>query len=236
MQVDFKPDDNTIECTCMCYNRNGYLCRHAFLVFTYNGVDKIPPRYIKNRWKRDALPKSVHGIKHRLSADTSEETAIRNEVIDTVTQCMDRLRSRPEQLSSFRDELLVIKTRIFGEIPDEPSCNSNRAVLSNFYGHIRSGPDDVVIRPPHAIRRKGRPSERRVVGDREKSINKRNKTARLCSKCKKFVYDHNARTCGRAGSSISSARVASMPSVSSVATPCPVGTDAVPANTDAAEP
>jgi hypothetical protein len=193
----------------MCFTRIGYLCRHVFIVFAYNGINRIPDRYISRRWRRDALPKSVYSIENRYSVDNSEETKLRNDITEIIAQCMDRLRSHPDKLSSLRDELLAVKTRVFDEFPDEPACNRNSAIISNLYGSIRSGADDAVIDPPHFIRRKGRPSEKRMASGREKSVEQRKKSARLCTKCNKHVYDHNARTCDKVAAAKAAAIAAS---------------------------
>ncbi|CAL5375624.1 unnamed protein product [Camellia sinensis] len=42
-----------VRCICSCFNFEGYLCRHALCVLTYNGVEEIPVQYILPRWRKD---------------------------------------------------------------------------------------------------------------------------------------------------------------------------------------
>ncbi|KAK9050668.1 hypothetical protein SSX86_030360, partial [Deinandra increscens subsp. villosa] len=193
-QVDFNPNDNSASCTCMLFGRLGYLCRHIFIVFHFNKVDRIPEQYVLKRWKRDALPKWVHSIDHRYSADNDEESKLRNDIIDMVVCCADRLRSRPDKLISLRDEISAIKDRVFEDIPNDPPCNKKDAVISGFYGKVRSGPDNVPFVPPNA-RHKGSRSDKRLVGAREKAVKQHRKGPRRCNECGKIVYDHDSRNC-----------------------------------------
>ncbi|KAK9080082.1 hypothetical protein SSX86_001757 [Deinandra increscens subsp. villosa] len=163
-QVDFNPNDNSASCTCMLFGRLGYLCRHIFIVFHFNKVDRIPEQYVLKRWKYDALPKWVHSIDHRYSADNDEESKLRNDIIDMVI---------------YRTILLVTK---------------KDAVISGFYGKVRSGPDNVPFVPPNA-RHKGSRSDKRLVGAREKAVKRHKKGPRRCNECGKIVYDHDSRNC-----------------------------------------
>ncbi|KAK9063805.1 hypothetical protein SSX86_017677 [Deinandra increscens subsp. villosa] len=205
-QVKFKPEDNSASCTCLCFTRIGYLCRHIFVVFSYNQVDKIPDRYICKRWRRDALPKHVYRLEHRYSADNSEESNLRNEIIDVVTQCADRLRSNPQRLTMLRDDLLTIKDRVFSDVPEEPACNNKDAVISYIFGRTDSGSDGHVLVAPEAVKHKGRHSDARIVGDREQAIEKHKKGKRKCHSCGQF--GHNSRSCAKHTAAIAAAATA----------------------------
>ncbi|KAK9053210.1 hypothetical protein SSX86_029842 [Deinandra increscens subsp. villosa] len=111
-EVKFDPIDKSASCTCMCFTRVGYLCRHIFAVYSFNEVDEIPDRYVLKRWRRGALPKSS-------SSDT-------------------------------------------------------------------------VIVAPEAVKHKGRHSDARIVGEREKAIEQHKKVQRKCTTCGR--PGHNARS------------------------------------------
>ncbi|KAK9050139.1 hypothetical protein SSX86_030891 [Deinandra increscens subsp. villosa] len=129
--VTFNATDNTVSCECMCFTRIGYLCRHIFYVFRFVHVNEIPAQYISARWRKYALPRRVYDIANRYSVDTSEEGVLRNEVTDTVNQCINRLRRQPNLLSSFLTELKDIKSRIFSEVPFNPDINRTPAIISD---------------------------------------------------------------------------------------------------------
>ncbi|KAK9077869.1 hypothetical protein SSX86_006207 [Deinandra increscens subsp. villosa] len=202
-EVKFDPIDKSASCTCLCFTRVGYLCRHIFAVYSFNEVDEIPDRYVLKRWRRGALPKSVYSVDHRYSADNDEESKLRSEIIDIVTQCADRLRSRPDKLTALRDDLLAMQGRILKDVPVEPACNNKDSVINYFYGSVQSGSDTVIVAPgsdtvlvaPEAVKHKGRHSDARIVGEREKAIEQHKKVQRKCTTCGR--PGHNARSCAK---------------------------------------
>ncbi|KAK9060504.1 hypothetical protein SSX86_021208 [Deinandra increscens subsp. villosa] len=202
-EVKFDPIDKSSSCTCLCFTRVGYLCRHIFAVYSFNEVDEIPDRYVLKRWRRGALPKSVYSVDHRYSADNDEESKLRSEIIDIVTQCADRLRSRPDKLTALRDDLLAMQGRILKDVPVEPACNNKDSVINYFYGSVQSGSDTVIVAPdsdtvlvaPEAVKHKGRHSDARIVGEREKAIEQHKKVQRKCTTCGR--PGHNARSCAK---------------------------------------
>ena len=65
LQVTIDMSDYTVTCVCMGFTRIGYLCRHVFCVFRHHNIERIPLKYVHPRWRRDALPSSVHSIANR---------------------------------------------------------------------------------------------------------------------------------------------------------------------------
>ncbi|KAK9075385.1 hypothetical protein SSX86_003708 [Deinandra increscens subsp. villosa] len=169
-EVIFDMVDRTFECSCMCFTRIGYLCRHVFHVFRSNQIHEIPARYVYARWKRNALPARVHDIANRYSVDNSEAGVLRREIVDVVSQCTDRLRREPERLATLLNQLKDIKKTYFR--------NSS-------------------LQPPQGIRNKGCGTDSRLIGPGEKAIEQFKKGPRMCKKCKKLVYDHDSRNCDK---------------------------------------
>ncbi|KVH88034.1 Zinc finger, PMZ-type [Cynara cardunculus var. scolymus] len=48
--------ENSYDCSCNCFVRNGILCCHALKVMLNDEVDRIPDKYILRRWRRDLVP------------------------------------------------------------------------------------------------------------------------------------------------------------------------------------
>ncbi|KAK9054031.1 hypothetical protein SSX86_025107 [Deinandra increscens subsp. villosa] len=127
----------------------------------------------------------------------------RNEILDTVGLCTDRLRRNPIELSALCDQVKALKIKIFAEVPYDPDCHRTTAVISDLLHVPETGTATLI--PPQSIRTKGCGNEKddnsgkRFVGEREKAITrlKKGKVPRLCGKCKKYVTDHNARTCDK---------------------------------------
>ena len=116
----------------MGFTRIGYLCRHVFSVFRYNKIDHIPQQYLPRRWKRDALPNDVYSLENRYCVDNSDNSILRNEIMEIVCSCADRLRCDTERLSAFVEQLRKIKNDIFVDVPSNPDYNSTSAVIGMF--------------------------------------------------------------------------------------------------------
>lgn len=54
-EVLYNPPEMEVLCICGSFNFKGYLCRHALLVLSQNGVEEIPPQYIIARWRKDIV-------------------------------------------------------------------------------------------------------------------------------------------------------------------------------------
>ncbi|XP_076909882.1 protein FAR1-RELATED SEQUENCE 5-like [Bidens hawaiensis] len=98
--VDFNAHDTTVSCSYMGFTRVGYMCRHAFCMFRYNQVELIPNKYLPARWMRNVLPDRVHDISNNYSAEDDEESVIRRNMFELLTEYADRLRHKPDCLNS----------------------------------------------------------------------------------------------------------------------------------------
>ncbi|KAL9666743.1 hypothetical protein QQ045_001081 [Rhodiola kirilowii] len=54
-QVTADSSTDSFLCTCKLFERVGYQCRHVFAALKYARIEKIPERYVLNRWTRDAI-------------------------------------------------------------------------------------------------------------------------------------------------------------------------------------
>ncbi|KAL2897607.1 Protein FAR-RED ELONGATED HYPOCOTYL 3 [Bienertia sinuspersici] len=53
-QVTYIQNDETITCTCKCFEETGLLCYHAIRILHGNLVKRIPEKYILSRWTKFA--------------------------------------------------------------------------------------------------------------------------------------------------------------------------------------
>ncbi|XP_076950954.1 protein FAR1-RELATED SEQUENCE 5-like [Bidens hawaiensis] len=127
--VDFDAHDTTVSFSCMGFTGVGYMYRHAFCVFRYNEVEMIPDKYLPARWMRNVLPDRVHDISNRYSAEDDEESVIRRNMFELLTECADRLRHKPDSLNSLFVQLKDIKDKVFKEFSFD--CNISFLVLAN---------------------------------------------------------------------------------------------------------
>ncbi|XP_076908804.1 protein FAR1-RELATED SEQUENCE 5-like [Bidens hawaiensis] len=155
-------------------------------------VELIPDKYLPARWMRNVLPERVHDISNRYSAEDDEESVIRRNMFELLTECADQLIHKPDCVNSLLVQLKDIKDKVFKEFPSEPPCNSKRSIICELVGQ----PDtiNVTIKPPTGIRNKGSGTKHQV-GIVEKLLENCNKNPRLCHKCNKYVIDHDSRNC-----------------------------------------
>ncbi|XP_024974727.1 protein FAR1-RELATED SEQUENCE 5-like [Cynara cardunculus var. scolymus] len=66
--------ENSYDCSCNCFVRNGISCRHALKVMLNDEVDKIPDKYILRRWRRDLVPVEWLPAHFRYGESHTEET------------------------------------------------------------------------------------------------------------------------------------------------------------------
>ncbi|KAI3815931.1 hypothetical protein L1987_15615 [Smallanthus sonchifolius] len=85
---------------------------------------------------RGALPKTVYGLANMYTSDNSDMSAKRNDVLDLVTQCMDRLRGHPDRLVSFAQQIREMKVEVFENYPVEGCSNSKSAVIRELVGDV----------------------------------------------------------------------------------------------------
>ncbi|GFQ06794.1 protein far1-related sequence 9 [Phtheirospermum japonicum] len=60
-KVEFDTGSHEVKCTCQYFESVGVLCKHALLVFKQMNVHKIPMRYIKMRWTKNARDRVSFG-------------------------------------------------------------------------------------------------------------------------------------------------------------------------------
>ncbi|KAI3821094.1 hypothetical protein L1987_08651 [Smallanthus sonchifolius] len=85
----------------------------------YKKVEKIPDEYVSRRWIKGVLPKTVYGIANMYASDNSDMSAKRNDVLDLVSQCMDRLRGYLNGFVSFAQQIREMKVEVFENYPVE---------------------------------------------------------------------------------------------------------------------
>lgn len=164
-----------------------------FCVFKSLNVHQIPEQYIMRRWARDALPKELLKSRHRYGQYTSEYDKLSREAISSVEFCVGRMRNQPQLLSTFVENIKKLKSDFIASLPSTSKENDKEERIATLLGV--SIPPEVKIKPPLNIRNKGRPRGRRLVGPREKHVEKRKRQYRLCKKCKEVVNDHDSRNC-----------------------------------------
>ncbi|KAD6796022.1 hypothetical protein E3N88_06918 [Mikania micrantha] len=184
--------DNSVECTCVGFSRIGYLCRHIFCVVRVMKIKEIPDRYVAKCWRRHILPCHVYSISNRLATDDSKESILKNQAMDCVSDCVDKLIGSFQSLSAFVDKMKDMKKSVFDENPGVSNSRKRAVEIEELLGNV----DDttVIFTPPQGIRNEGCGTNRRLVGKGERAIEKSKKTPKLCRSCNQLTF-HDSRNC-----------------------------------------
>ncbi|KAI3697309.1 hypothetical protein L6452_30237 [Arctium lappa] len=190
--VERNYSENTVDCQCKLFIRDGYLCRHALAVLVNDKVDRIPDRYILRRWTTDLIPVQMQSAHVRYKeGDTEKENSIRD-VYTMVDGIISRARNDKSLIDKLRDILRQFKVEVDTKIPyDDPSQQKKDAIQE----HLRVAvPDEVDILPPSGIRNKGCGTGKRLISASEKVQKRSKKPKRKCAKCGQCA-GHDSRNC-----------------------------------------
>ncbi|KAD3640356.1 hypothetical protein E3N88_29579 [Mikania micrantha] len=124
-------------------------------------VNEFKIAMLQKRWRRQILPCRVYSISNRLAAYDSKESMLKNQAMNCVSDCVDKLTGSFESLSAFVDKMKDIKKSVFDENPG-------------------------------GIRNKGFGTNRRLVGQGERAIEKNKKNPGLCRSCNQLTF-HDSR-------------------------------------------
>ncbi|XP_024995247.1 protein FAR1-RELATED SEQUENCE 5-like [Cynara cardunculus var. scolymus] len=156
---------NTVECECILFTRNGYLCRHAFK------IQSAKIRYGEVDAEKD---KSIIDVYSKV-----------DDIISIAWNDKSILTRLEQNLDNFMVD-------IEKEVPyEDPSQQKLDAIRDHLGVSI---PDDVDILPPSGIRNKGCGSGKRLVSVSEKIQSISKKARRKCATCGQRT-GHDSRNC-----------------------------------------
>ncbi|KAL2898229.1 Protein FAR1-RELATED SEQUENCE 5 [Bienertia sinuspersici] len=73
-------ENNSAECTCKMYEREGIPCRHILWVIKEKGLKSLPAAYIKTRWTKAAMNMPMFDLGGNLIEDTTNMEAVKKKV------------------------------------------------------------------------------------------------------------------------------------------------------------
>ncbi|XP_076896916.1 uncharacterized protein LOC143550064 [Bidens hawaiensis] len=154
-------------------------------------IDKIPDHYVSKHWDTYALPNSVYNIESWIRVDNNDKSRTRIEVLNDVHKCLDRIKDQDERHNVSATKIKELKNNIFEEFPYNPNHRNKKAIIEELLQ--QSQPEEVCVTAPKGIRNKCS-GKRRLIGAREKVVEKANKKKRLYGYCGKYA-DHDTRNC-----------------------------------------
>ncbi|KAJ9536489.1 hypothetical protein OSB04_un000326 [Centaurea solstitialis] len=182
--------DGTVTCSCNFFIRNGILCRHALKVLINDGCDSIPDMYILRRWRRDLIPPQWMPARARYGEIDLDIERLLGSAFVIFERMVDKVRNEKLLVEKFVDKLTSMDDELDVVVPVKSTIDRNNETIQELMGV--SDPDDVNIFPPSRIRNKGCGRGKRLVGVRDKAVEKAKKPKRMCRTCQKEV-SHDSR-------------------------------------------
>uniref|UniRef100_A0A7N0TE80 Uncharacterized protein n=1 Tax=Kalanchoe fedtschenkoi TaxID=63787 RepID=A0A7N0TE80_KALFE len=146
-KVFFDSITQKLECSYKLFLRVGYMCRHGFLIWKCEGVDRIPSYYVLNRWSKHVTYDTSTGCSGRaLIVDTCIDSSenIVSQLWIEFRRCLSIAGSDYFKLSEL---LETIKGAIAGFTKDSStSVASKFSVIGSLIGSSR--PTKVLIYTP----------------------------------------------------------------------------------------
>ncbi|KAK9675756.1 hypothetical protein RND81_11G028600 [Saponaria officinalis] len=185
--------ENKFMCSCKIFERFGVLCRHIMWVLKDKGFEEIPPDYLLSRWSKNASCRPIFNVSGTLlladcaSIDTRQHkiSELWSEVFKSVSLVEDDEDNTEGLLSilqSFNEKIMITR-----------SANKSQRNKTEIEILIGSKiPDEAIILPPKQSKNKG--SGRRMMSDKEKSIQEHQRPLRKCNACGQMA-NHDKRNC-----------------------------------------
>ncbi|XP_019157553.1 PREDICTED: protein FAR1-RELATED SEQUENCE 5-like [Ipomoea nil] len=183
-------NDHEAKCSCKMFEMVGQLYIHIFVVF--RDLEKIPLKYVVNRWTKDASLKAsfeIDGVIYDQNRPKDEKKMLLNKLWYDVHCCIDLAGSNMEQLDAFSQVINEQKQlQMSGKEKLSPQ-HSRKTVIESFCGSIEIS--EINILPPKHAKNKG--SGKRIKSSNELAMEK--EKSRRCNFCGVRGDQHDTRTC-----------------------------------------
>lgn len=193
--VTFNISETKVTCTCLLFESEGILCRHALKVFLMCGILELPSYYMLERWTRNAKSRDVYDQETVMQPDWKKSATLRyNDLCRRAIKCAEDGATSAEVY----DMAVSAIERCWKEIGEAKKIEARNAQLSALLtGGIQEDSIDEGSQVDHPTipLKLDDPQYMVATGPNltsEGALEKR-KVAKTCSVCK--GHDHNKRKC-----------------------------------------
>ncbi|XP_019164304.1 PREDICTED: protein FAR1-RELATED SEQUENCE 5-like [Ipomoea nil] len=183
-------NDHEAKCSCKMFEMVGLLCKHIFVVF--RDLEKIPLKYVVNRWTKDASLKAtfeIDGVIYDQNGPKDEKKMLLNKVWSDIHCCMDLAGSNMERLAAFSQVINEQKQLLLSGKEKLSPQHNRRIVIESYCGSTEIS--EINILPPKHAKNKG--SGKRIKSSKELAMEK--EEGRRCNFCGVRGDHHDTRTC-----------------------------------------
>ncbi|XP_014503275.1 protein FAR-RED IMPAIRED RESPONSE 1-like [Vigna radiata var. radiata] len=183
-KVHFDPMTKNATCSCLLFEFKGILCRHSLLVFGQEDVYSVPVKYILKQWSKNIHRRHTL-IRASYSNINQQPTMQRYQMLCKQFNEIEEVACESEGSSKELIKELELLREKFG-------CSSSmRNNIISDGGELRydkpesvtiqessCARDDVLVRSPVQVKRKGRPCTNRLKSTLEKKTSQRKRTSK----------------------------------------------------------
>nr|XP_043629903.1 protein FAR1-RELATED SEQUENCE 6-like [Erigeron canadensis] len=192
-KVLLNKDEDTIKCSCLTFERYGFLCRHIFCMFKANDIQEIPEKYILRRWRKDLVPPGMRTRRKRFGESSEECDKLANELHFIVENCVSILSKDIPKLSDFVEKVRELKDKIEDNVSTSRTKKTKEVIL-DFLGVQQ--PETREVENPAVVRYKGSHSDSRLKSSKEIAMEEYAKPKRKCANCG-LMTNPDKRNCAK---------------------------------------
>ncbi|KAL2894424.1 Protein FAR1-RELATED SEQUENCE 5 [Bienertia sinuspersici] len=190
--VRYHLENNSAECTCKMYEREGIPCTHILWVMKEKGLKSLPAAYIKTRWTKAAMNMPMFDLGGNLIEDTTNMEAVKKKVGHLwfeIFTCVSMAGNNEDCLDDFMKLIDGFKQSLLsrGNLQASGDKGKQMETLLDF-----PVPEEVTILGPNKSKNKG--TQKRIKGKREQATEQHQKPLRLYRTCQQMAT-HDSRNC-----------------------------------------
>ena len=186
--------DDSVDCECNFFVRNGYLCRHTLKVLVNHNVETIPEKYVLRRWIRELVPVHIQSAAVRYREVDSEKEKLLRDVYFSVDDVASRVCNDKKELKRFNEYICKYKVDLATRLPEEDQVQQKVDAITEHLGVVVPDDGDVDLYAPNGLKNKGSGTGKRLRNASEKMQLRSKKSKRKCKKCGQST-GHDSRNC-----------------------------------------
>nr|XP_043638412.1 protein FAR1-RELATED SEQUENCE 5-like [Erigeron canadensis] len=132
-KVLINKDEDTVQCSCLTFERYGFLCRHIFFMFKAKDIEEIPEKYILRRWRKDLVPPGMRTRRTRYGESSEQSEKLTNELHFIVENCISMLSKDEAKLYALVDKVKELKNEIEDNV-SRSRTKKTKEVILDFLG------------------------------------------------------------------------------------------------------
>ncbi|KAL2943943.1 Protein FAR1-RELATED SEQUENCE 5 [Bienertia sinuspersici] len=190
--VRYNPENNSADCTCKMYEREGIPCRHILWVIKEKGLKSLPAAYVKTRWTKAAMNMPMFDLGGNLIEDTTKMEAVKKKVGNLWSEiftCVSMAENNEDCLDDFMKLIDGFKQSLLSRGNLQAFADKGKQMETLVDCPM---PEEITILDPNKSKNKG--TQKRIKGKREQAIEQHQKPLRLCRTCQQMAT-HDSHNC-----------------------------------------